>query len=127
MGSVGVAGVVGRFCSTVASVAVFTAVEADLAEAPVSAAEDAATAFWIRGDLESFVTRPKSRCSMRAAALALPRSCSRFGGVCWGVASLADVLTSAFAGACFPCIAATDLLIALTVSCVALATRAFSA
>lgn len=63
---------------------------------------------------------------MRAAAVPLPRSRSRFPEVVCGPASLADCLASVLVVVCFPCIAATDLLMALTASWVPFEVRSFS-
>lgn len=65
---------------------------------------------------DDFGASPRSRWSIRAAALALPRSRSRFTGDEGGAQSLDVGLESLFAGACLACIDATDLLIAFMAS-----------
>jgi len=98
-------------------------------ELPFAGSVDEAVGLLALDILLSFGVKPRSRCKILAAMLALPRSRSRFAGGCGVVVSF--VFTDGdgpdpFAGAPFPVTAAADLLTALTVSWVAFSLLAFS-
>jgi hypothetical protein len=106
----------------------FSVVGGSLVVVAAFGAADAVAVEGVRAARPALGVKPRSRCSILAAAAALPRSrlagCGVFGAVVF-----ATGFSSGFVGVAldFDCIAATDLLMALTVSEVAFATRAFSA
>lgn len=97
--------------------------EAGVAVCPVVVDAEEAV-FGVLGEALPLVSRPRSRCSMRAAARPLSRLRSDFAGEAGcgeageGVSFVAVFLVSSLAGVggCLPDKAATDLFTALTAS-----------